>query len=191
MQKNKMKTNPKLELKLKATHETYHSKTTEDMYLIVTATLHSPHPITLHNQGQWNSVSGTILCKDFRLNLFDWYDETAGEQVQPPQNEDDEWGCEPGVFKDDCLEMQPGEPLVVTSLLEDMNPLCDPLVYTLRKKDHAFKLKAKPQKLKWTRKTKNDLFKDGVAEVPQEEYNTWEELQLVCEDVVKFMVKGN
>ena len=61
------------------------------MCLVVTATLHSPHRITLHNQGQWNSVSGTILCKDFRLYLFDWYDETADEQLQPPQNEDDEW----------------------------------------------------------------------------------------------------
>ncbi|KAF2667924.1 hypothetical protein BT63DRAFT_426775 [Microthyrium microscopicum] len=186
-----METHPKLELNLQATHETYQSGTNEDMYLVVTATLNFPHPITLHNQGQWNSVSGTILCEVFRLNLFNWYDETADEVFQPPQNEDDEWGCEPGVFKVDCLELHPGKPLVITSLLDAVNPLCDPLVYAERKKDHVFRLKAKPQKLKWTRKMKSALFGEGGAEVPQEEYDTWEEIELVCEDIVKFMVNGN
>jgi hypothetical protein len=80
---------PKLELKLHATHEVYNSDTTKDMRLVITAILHSPYPITLHNQGQWDSVYGTILCKDFRLNLFDWYDETADEQFQSPKNDDD------------------------------------------------------------------------------------------------------
>jgi hypothetical protein len=181
----------KLELKLYATHEIYYADTTEDMRLVITAILHSPHPITLHNQGQWNSSYGTILCKDFRLNLFDWYDETAEEQFQSPKDDDDEWGCEQGVFKHDCLEIHPTEPLIVTTFVEHTNPLCDPLIFALQRRDHVFKLKAKPQKIKWTRKTKEDLFKGGKTRVPQEEYDTWGELELACEDAVKFMVKAN
>jgi len=178
-------------VKVKATQGIYQAGETEGMHLIVTATLDSSFPITLHNQGQWNSTYGTILCSDFRLKLFEWYDVTAEEKFQAPENdEDSEWGCEPGVFKDACLELQPGDTLVVKTLLEDMNPLCDPLIYAVRRNDHTFRLKAKPQKLKWTRKTKNELFADGKDEVPQEDYKTWDELEVASEDVVEFIVKA-
>jgi hypothetical protein len=94
------------------------------------------------------------------------------------------------VYKYVCVELQPGKLLVVKSFLDCMNPLCDSLTYAMRRKDHTFSLKAKSQKLKWTRKTKNELSGDEKVEVLLEEYETWDELEVANEDIITFIGKA-
>ncbi|KAF2415909.1 hypothetical protein EJ08DRAFT_120539 [Tothia fuscella] len=181
---------PSLAVSVQITNDTYYTGRREDIDVVVTATLNSPYAITIHNQGQWNSELGTLLCKAFRLNLFDWYDETAEETFEGPEDSDDEWGCEHGVYKENCLELQPQEVLVVTRPFNHLNLFCDPLMYAVDSNNHTFRLKVKPQKLKWTTKTKEELFADGEGGVPQEEYDTWGEIELASDDTIEFTIEA-
>jgi hypothetical protein len=179
---------PTLSVQIQISDNSYPPNDDEETTITISTTLKSNFPITIHNQGKWNSELGTALYDDFRLYLFNWFDVTADEDTHLDEHNDQPWGCTTGIFKDHCLELKPGEPFVTEHAMDDGCPLTDPLVYAMKRKGHRFRLELKGQTLKWTDKSKEELFRDGKTEISYGEYEMWGTIELGSEDVIEFTI---
>jgi hypothetical protein len=173
-------------VQLKLSYSTFHPETEELLGISAKSTLDYTSPITVCVQGKWNSTLGTVLQDNFRLTIMNWFDTTISEPLQYP--DDQPWGCEFGIWKEDCMRLTPGQPVITTHVFDEICPFSDPLLYALKRTGHEFSLTLKPQLLRWTNKSTDELFKNREMEIPAGEFVTWRGVELVSQDTLIFTV---
>lgn len=153
--------------------------------LLVKATLNSPEIACVELRGEFDS--GTVLESSFRLEHFDFFDLTTSQSVDKTPFEGT---CEPRDFLQPrhVIEIKKGLPIATSQLLEDMNPLADPV--RMLKAGHEYRIRLKEQKVWWLGRSKADLFKERtkipVDDLPDDDpllkLASGDELRLRVED---------
>ena len=179
VERSRSKSLPKLLVQLHISQSLCTPENLSSLEFTATTVLQHDRPITIHNQGKWNSELGTVLYDDFRLTLFDWYDLTETAMLQYPY--DQPWGCEEGIFKEHCLQLMPGQPIERRHCFSD-SPFDYPLFVAKKRKGHDFKLTLKLQELRWTETSLDELFKNGETQISRHEYETWNSIAVASGD---------
>ena len=151
--------------------------------LQVTTVLEHPRPVTVDLRGEFRS--NTILEDTFYLQHFSWHDDTDDTVLATPEQKNLSDPGEP-LSPTQVITLQPGVSHVTTQVIDEVSPLCDPLIKV--RLGHEYSLKLRSQRVWWVEKTIDELF--GSKEILQvDDLPKVEPLILASCDELRFMVR--
>lgn len=125
-----------------------------------------PDVLSIEIRGE--SDGGTVLENGFRMEHVEWIDVADGSTVEV--EEPFPGTCEPRVYLEprNVIELKKGTVLETRQLLNDTNPLSDPV--NRLETGHVYYVRLKPQKVWWIAKAKDEVFQEQqeipISELP-------------------------